>query len=120
LLLFLAACAPGRNCELVQSAHRGRTEHILRDSIYLLDSVFVAQRADTVYYEKWRTVYRDRLLVDTFIVCDTLFKEKVVTVERVVKRYPFAWASLLLLGLCVLWNKGGLGWLLVLLKRFLK
>ena len=88
MLFLFAACVTGGNREVLHGSHNNRAERVVRDSIYLRDSVFVAMRADTVFYEKQRTVFRDRLSIDTFIVCDTLFKERVVTVEKVVKQYP--------------------------------
>ena len=50
-----------------------RTEFVwltkkVHDSIYLRDSVFVEKRGDTVYLNKWRTRYRERLVHDTIIV----------------------------------------------------
>lgn len=50
-----------------------RTEFVwltkkVHDSIYLRDSVFVERKGDTVYLNKWRTHYRERLIHDTIIV----------------------------------------------------
>lgn len=53
-----------------------------RDSIYIKDSVFVSSKGDTVFLNKWHTVYRDRIVRDTLYksVCDT------TTVVRTVQR----------------------------------
>ena len=53
-----------------------------RDSIYIKDSVFVSSKGDTVFLNKWHTVYRDR------IICDTLFESSCDTtvVVRTVQR----------------------------------
>ncbi|MBQ8271078.1 MAG: hypothetical protein IJZ22_07760 [Bacteroidaceae bacterium] len=115
LLVLFAACVSGGKRELLQQSHTNSAERLMRDSIYMRDSIFVAHRADTVFYEKLRTVYRDRLRVDTFIMCDTVCKEKVVTVEKIVKKYPSPWLLLLAIALYAAWRKG----ILQLLWRFL-
>ena len=53
-----------------------------RDSIYERDSVFVAVKADTVFFTKTQYRYRDRVVRDTVKVlhCDTI--TKVVEVEK--------------------------------------
>ncbi len=47
-----------------------------RDSIYLHDSVFIHSRHDTVFFEKWHTRYRDKIVevvrVDSFVRCDSI------------------------------------------------
>ena len=53
-----------------------RTEFVwltkkVHDSIYLRDSVFVEKKGDTVYLNKWRTRYRERLIHDTLIIRKT-------------------------------------------------
>lgn len=59
-----------------------RVVDIQRDSIYVLDSVFVRESYDTVYITKWRTEYKEALRVDTFNVerIDTL--NNIVEVEK--------------------------------------
>ncbi len=121
LLVVFAACATGRSGgESVHFSHNDKAVVFLRDSIFLRDSVFVEQRSDTVFYERLRTVYRDRCRVDTFIVCDTLYKERVVTKERAVRRFPLAWILPLLVLLLCLFRKGLSGWLLLFLKKIIK
>ena len=121
-LIMLTACIPYGRSNVVQSrsAHDTRAEHVLRDSIYLHDSVFVARRADTVFYEKSRILYRDRLRVDTFVVCDTVCREKSVVVEKVVTKYPSPWLLLLVVGVLWSWQKGWLNRLWVIIKLLIK
>ena len=59
-----------------------RVVDIQRDSIYVLDSVFVREAHDTIYITKWRTEYKEALRVDTFNVerVDTL--NTIVEVEK--------------------------------------
>lgn len=39
--------------------------HIVTDSVYQHDSIYIHERGDTVWYERWHTQYRDRLRIDT-------------------------------------------------------
>lgn len=59
-----------------------RVVDIRRDSIYVLDSVFVREAHDTVYITRWRTEYKEALRVDTFNVerVDTL--NTIIEVEK--------------------------------------
>lgn len=57
-----------------------------RDSIFERDSIFVAVKADTVYFTKTQYRYRDRIVRDTLrVLCvDTL--SRVVEVEKNLSR----------------------------------
>ena len=39
-----------------------------RDSIHVLDSVFVLVKGDTVFRDRYKTVYKDRILHDTTFI----------------------------------------------------
>lgn len=39
--------------------------HIVTDSVYQHDSIYIREKGDTVWYERWHTQYRDRLRIDT-------------------------------------------------------
>ena len=39
-----------------------------RDSIYMYDSVFVKDKGDTVFVEKYKYLYRDKLVRDTLYI----------------------------------------------------
>ena len=41
--------------------------HILRDSIVRYDSVYVRDKGDTLYVERWKYLYRDKVRVDTMV-----------------------------------------------------
>lgn len=52
-----------------------RTEYInkyLRDSVIHYDSVFVKEKGDSVWLEKYKYIYKDRVRVDTFIRTDSI------------------------------------------------
>ena len=42
-----------------------------RDSIYMLDSVYVKEKGDTVLIEKYKYLYRDKLVRDTMYISKT-------------------------------------------------
>ena len=67
ILLALSSCATTRTIVkegAVRTEWRDRLAE-RRDSIYVHDSVYLHSRGDTVYLERWRTRFRDRLQRDT-------------------------------------------------------
>lgn len=97
-MLVMASCSLGRKT-IKQEERRDsasvRTEFVwqvkqIHDSIYLRDSVFVERKGDTIYLNKWRTHYRERLVHDTIIVetTDTL-RIKEWQVKEVLKSPSF-------------------------------
>ena len=75
-----------------------RKDKYERDSIIVHDSVIVFARADTVYKERWRTEYKDRILqqVDTIVRVDERVVETVVEKKIIPK---WTWYCV---GVCVL------------------
>lgn len=65
-----------RETHKVDSSYIARYE---RDTVYKLDSVRVYTLRDTVYTDRWRYVYRDRL------VRDTIYKSERDTITNVVE-----------------------------------
>ena len=61
---------------------------VQRDSIWCLDSVFIREKGDTVWVEKFKTIFKDRIRMvverDTFMRCDTI--SQVIEVEK-----PLTW-----------------------------
>jgi len=45
-----------------------RIEHLLRDSVYIKDSIRIATKNDTVYTERWHTKYIERVKYSDSIV----------------------------------------------------
>ena len=85
-----------------ERVHTGYVGSVVRDSVFLRDSIFLHVKADTVFLTKYRTLYKERVVRDTVIVCDTLYRERVVTVEKRVWP-PFRWWMLLPVVAFVLW-----------------
>lgn len=84
LALILTSCSP-RIIEHYQTLRD--TTHIThhsRDSIFERDSIYILQKADTVYQyvEKWRTKYIERRDTLYRSVRDTTFVRDVVEVPR--------------------------------------
>ena len=111
LLLSLVACGTvqrSNDVELV--AQNNYVGHTKADSVMLRDSIFIREKSDTVYYTKYRTIYKERLRVDTVVRCDTLYRDREVVVERVrevERRNSLYWKLLLVaLVLLLLWRTG--------------
>ena len=69
ILLTLAICSSCRSIKYVP-VETIRTDSLYltvheRDSVHIHDSVYVREHGDTVFVNKWHTVYRDRTIRDT-------------------------------------------------------
>lgn len=71
-----------------------------RDSIFERDSVYVAVKADTVFFSRVQYRYRDRILRDTVCVLSIDTISKIVEVE---KRLTFWQQKKLQLGTIAMW-----------------
>ena len=111
LLLSLVACGTvQRSNDVGLVAQNNYVGHTKADSVMLRDSIFIREKSDTVYYTKYRTIYKERLRVDTVVRCDTLYRDREVVVERVrevERRNSLYWKLLLVaLVLLLLWRTG--------------
>lgn len=125
LLLLLFACSTVEKTSDVgfvsQQNFVGRTRV---DSVMLRDSIFIREKSDTVFYTKYRTLYKERLRVDTIVRCDTLYRDREVVVETVhnaghggAMLWKVAVAALALL---LLWRTGGWRTLLNLILKVIE
>ena len=71
-------------------------DRFVRDSIYIHDSVIVRLKADTVYIEHWKELWKESAKVTT----DTVYKDKVVTVRLPPERYV-PWLYRVALYVCI-------------------
>lgn len=111
LLLSLVACGTVQRANNVQLASQeSLVRHTRADSVMLRDSVFIREKSDTVYYTKYRTIYKERLRVDTVMRCDTIYRDREVVVERardVESKGSLYWKlPLVALALLLLWRTG--------------
>ena len=71
-------------------------DRFVRDSIIVRDSVIVRLKADTVYIEHWKELWKESAKVTT----DTVYKDKVVTVRLPPERYV-PWLYRVALYVCI-------------------
>lgn len=115
IVFILSSCAPAKYVPVENTKLDSvRVVDIQRDSIYVLDSVFVQGRNDTVFKTRWRIEYREVLKVDTFFIerSDTI--NRVVEVEKKLSKIEILklnigtgvmWAVPILVLLIVLYRK---------------
>ena len=81
--VILAACTTTKYVPVesvkVDSVYVAKTQ---RDSIFERDSVYVAVKADTVFFSRVQYRYRDRILRDTVCVLSIDTISKIVEVEK--------------------------------------
>ena len=82
-VLVLAGCKQVQYVP-VETASRDTVwrDRVRRDSILRYDSVYIKEKGDTVWMEKYRYLYRDRLVHDTLYVFRTDSVQVPVPVER--------------------------------------
>lgn len=76
---LLAGCSPK---VITQTEYKTDIQYRDRwhtDSVYVRDSVYIREKGDTVWMERWHTAWRDREVVrtDTVMRCDTVRRETV-------------------------------------------
>lgn len=88
-ILVLMLCLGCRTKVQTVEVERTKVEYqerlkVERDSVYLHDSVFVELRGDTVYRDRWRTKYLERIRCDTISIerRDSISYPVVVEVEK--------------------------------------
>ena len=74
LVCILAGC---RTIKDVQNTSNVETrieyrDKYHRDSIYIRDSVIIHEKGDTVFKDRWRTEWKDRIIHDTVNHTDTV------------------------------------------------
>ena len=82
--LLLLACCKQIQYVPVETARRDTVwrDRVQRDSILRYDSIYVKEKGDTVRVEKYRCLYRDRLVHDTLYIFRTDSVQVPVPVER--------------------------------------
>ncbi|WP_418496084.1 hypothetical protein [Coprobacter sp.] len=64
-------------------------DKLLRDSIYLHDSIFTTIRNDTIYLYKYKTLYRNRIIRDSILKNDTIRQPYPVIETKIENRLNF-------------------------------
>lgn len=117
LLATLFGCRAEYVADSTAESSYNLVERVVSDSVFVHDSVFVRENADTVYLTRYRTQYRESLRRDTVVIRDTIYKQHTVT--RTVQKGSSrcVWWPLLLLVLFLLWRVGGFDWLRQITKK---
>ena len=115
IVFILSSCAPVKYVPVENTKLDSvRVVDIQRDSIYVLDSVFVQGRNDTVFKTRWRIEYREALKVDTFFIerSDTI--NRVVEIEKKLSKIEILKLNI---GTGVMWAVPVLVLLIVLYRK---
>lgn len=117
LLATLFGCRAEYVADRTAESSYNLVERVVSDSVFVHDSVFVRENADTVYLTRYRTQYRESLRRDTVVIRDTIYKQHTVT--RTVQKGSSrcVWWPLLLPVLFLLWRVGGFDWLWQITKK---
>ena len=67
VLWFLTGCKAKTVYIPVESIKTEYRDKLIKDSIHILDSVFLYSKNDTVFFNKYQYVYRDKLIRDTML-----------------------------------------------------
>lgn len=118
LLAILCSCSTVKYVPVEtiknDSIYIAQVEH---DSIYVKDSIYIKESADTVYITRWRTEYKEALRVDTVQVVRTDSIQTIVEVERELSKMEELKMNI---GSGVLWAIPILIALYILYRKFLK
>jgi hypothetical protein len=108
LCLLLAACAAKTNFLPAPAIHSENTVRLAGDSVYRADTLLLQQRGDTVYIVKTRVEYRQRNIIDSIRLADTIpLPFPVETVREVHSLHWYhralCWTGLAALAAAALW-----------------
>ena len=117
ITLLCAMCS----CTSVQYVHvetvktdSVRVVDVRRDSIFVMDSVIIREKSDTVYVTRWRTEFREALKIDTLQILRVDSINTVVEVEKKLTKIQqlkmdvgagVLWAAPILIALFILYRK---------------
>ncbi|MBQ7387890.1 MAG: hypothetical protein IJW01_00695 [Paludibacteraceae bacterium] len=94
--------------EVDKSNHADTVKLFERDSIYfsVQDTLRMYIKGDTVYNEviRWRIDYKEKLRLDTVISYDSIYLDKVITVQEMSRfQSVFFWIGIVLTILLIAW-----------------
>lgn len=104
LLLLLVGCKVHEAATIDHKSTSTHIERVLVDSVALRDSIIIRETCDTIFFTKYRTLYKERLRIDTVIKCDTIYAERVIAVQEKNNK-TVLWLLLIPL-IAVLWKIG--------------
>lgn len=74
-------------------------DKVKRDSIYTHDSVIIHSKGDTIWLEKYKTLYKEKLRIDSVEVEKIVLQDKPVIVEKPKLYYPKVLVILAIFGI---------------------
>lgn len=95
LTILLASCKHIEYVpvEVVKTEYKTKVDSFIqKDSIFIKDSVFIHSKGDTIWYEKWHTQFKDRIVFET--LRDTVIKVDSVQVPVPIERKPTKWEQI--------------------------
>lgn len=119
LLAVVVCCIVCSSCRSVQyvPVESVRTEieyrdRWQRDSIHIHDSIHIRDKGDTVFVDRWHTVYKDKLLRDTTYIEKTDSVQVPYPVEKKLSRWQsmkmelggWAFGIIIVLALIIVWR----------------
>lgn len=117
-VILLLSCRSYDNSAVEYSSTACMRERLIKDSIVLHDSIIIREKADTVFFTKYKTAYKEIVRHDTVVVCDTLYRVRTVTVEKNSGKSFSLWKLLpVALLLFLLWRSGIIGWIYRMIKN---
>lgn len=83
LILFACSCRSIKYVEVPSiKTEKEYIDRWHRDSVYIKDSVMVMVKGDTIVKDRWRVVWKEKLIKDTIYVSNTDTLYKVMETER--------------------------------------
>jgi ABC-type multidrug transport system permease subunit len=92
LLYFCYSCRMPQYIP-VESVKTEYRDKILRDSVYMFDSIYVKEKGDTLIMERFRYLYKNKLIRDSIFICDTIRVPHPVEVIKQVKKPLSGWQN---------------------------
>jgi len=68
-------------------------DNFTRDSIFQYDSTYVKEKGDTIFLEKYKYLYRDKIVLDSVLISDTIRVPYPVDVVKEVEKPLSGWQN---------------------------
>jgi len=95
ITLALCLCCACKSVQYVpvESIKTEYRDKIVRDSVYLFDSIIVKEKGDTLIMERYRYLYRDKFIRDSVFINDTIRVPYPVEVVKQGKKRLTGWQN---------------------------
>jgi len=77
----------------VESVKTECRDKIVKDSVYLYDSIYIKEKGDTLIMERYRYLYRDKFIRDSVFINDTIRVPYPVEVVKQGKKRLTGWQN---------------------------